>query len=219
MLNANSYVFRHQRECNNNKGSQVQHVRLRFFVVMKLSEDGALVPKHVGVGIKHEVWFMICCFVVFYLMHLLVNLFSVFKLLYLYDKIFNKVFSSSRPFCLDLLVYLNYIINQIFKRKSRALRTFILKIAGTAVSVTFKKWEILKFSSASSVSSSAFSFPRSLLILLRRAVLNYYLSALSSAVTRNFLKLGNPVFFKTQSNLCHVNCGQMFMLNIRLTIN
>jgi len=30
-------------------------VRLRSFVVMKLSEDGALVPKHVGVGIKHEV--------------------------------------------------------------------------------------------------------------------------------------------------------------------
>ena len=33
----------------------MQHVRLRYFVVMKLSEDGALVLKHVGVGIKYEV--------------------------------------------------------------------------------------------------------------------------------------------------------------------
>jgi hypothetical protein len=36
-----------------------------MFVVIKLSEDGTLVPKHVGVGTSHEVYFMICILLYF----------------------------------------------------------------------------------------------------------------------------------------------------------
>jgi hypothetical protein len=141
---------------------------------MKLSEDGALVPKHVGVGIKHEVWFNIC--VLFYSTWCIcwLNCLACLSLCSSKIRYFVTLFNSSHPFRLDLLIYLNYIINQIFNRMSRALRTFILKIPDTALSITFKKWYILKFSSASSVGSSASSFPRTLLILLRRAVLNSY---------------------------------------------
>jgi len=49
----------------------MQHVRLRYFVVMKLSEDGALVLKHVGVGIKYEVWFVFLLYSTWYIFWLI----------------------------------------------------------------------------------------------------------------------------------------------------
>jgi hypothetical protein len=54
MLSANSYKFRHQRE-------HLKYVLTKWsFVVIKLPEDGTLVPKHVGDGTSHEVCLMIC---------------------------------------------------------------------------------------------------------------------------------------------------------------
>jgi len=46
---------------------------LGSFAVIKIPEDGTLVPKHVGVGTSHELCFM-TCLIVLYLVHFLVNI-------------------------------------------------------------------------------------------------------------------------------------------------